>query len=128
MLWLFGPAIEDRLGHGAHLAFYLACGVAAAIAHVVFNPTSTVPALGAFHCSSKCPRSCSSASGSCCRYCKGPRSSSRRRPEEASRGGRTSGALWRDLRSAPVLRGSARTYRAYYPDEGILGFNTWGRP
>jgi membrane associated rhomboid family serine protease len=47
MLWLFGPVIEDRLGHGTYLAFYLACGVAAALAHVAFNPTSTVPALGA---------------------------------------------------------------------------------
>jgi membrane associated rhomboid family serine protease len=47
MLWLFGPTIEDRLGHGPYLAFYLACGVVAAVAHAVFNPTSTVPALGA---------------------------------------------------------------------------------
>jgi membrane associated rhomboid family serine protease len=46
-LWLFGPAIEDRLGHGRYLAFYLACGIAAAIAHAAFNPTSIVPALGA---------------------------------------------------------------------------------
>ena len=46
-LWLFGPAIEDRLGHGRYLAFYLACGLAASAAHVMFNPTSIVPALGA---------------------------------------------------------------------------------
>jgi len=46
-LWLFGPTVEDRLGHGRYLAFYLACGLAASIAHVVFNPTSIVPALGA---------------------------------------------------------------------------------
>src|SRR5258705_4698625 len=46
-LWLFGPTIEDRLGHGRFLVFYLICGVAAAVAHAVFNPTSTVPALGA---------------------------------------------------------------------------------
>src|SRR5437016_1806477 len=46
-LWLFGPTIEDRLGHGRFLAFYLACGLAASIAHVIFNPTSIVPALGA---------------------------------------------------------------------------------
>src|SRR4030088_2777581 len=25
-LWVFGPTIEDRLGHGRYLAFYLACG------------------------------------------------------------------------------------------------------
>jgi rhomboid family protein len=46
-LWLFGPTVEDRLGHGRYLAFYLACGLAASIAHVAFNPTSLVPALGA---------------------------------------------------------------------------------
>jgi membrane associated rhomboid family serine protease len=46
-LWLFGPAIEDRLGHGRYLAFYVACGIAAGIAHALFNPTSTEPALGA---------------------------------------------------------------------------------
>ena len=47
ILWLFGPAIEDRLGHGRYLAFYLVCGIAAAVAHAAFNPTSVVPALGA---------------------------------------------------------------------------------
>jgi membrane associated rhomboid family serine protease len=46
-LWLFGSSVEDRLGHGRYLAFYLACGLAASIAHVAFNPTSIVPALGA---------------------------------------------------------------------------------
>jgi membrane associated rhomboid family serine protease len=46
-LWLFGPTVEDRLGHGRYLAFYLACGLAASFAHVMFNPTSIVPALGA---------------------------------------------------------------------------------
>src|SRR3979490_1083290 len=46
-LWLFGSTIEDRLGHGRYLAFYLVCGLAASIAHVAFNPTSMVPALGA---------------------------------------------------------------------------------
>jgi membrane associated rhomboid family serine protease len=46
-LWLFGPTIEDRLGHGRYLAFYLVCGLAASVAHVFFNPTSIVPALGA---------------------------------------------------------------------------------
>jgi membrane associated rhomboid family serine protease len=46
-LWLFGPTIEDRLGHGRYIVFYLACGLAAALAHITFNPTSTEPALGA---------------------------------------------------------------------------------
>lgn len=46
-LWLFGPPIEDRLGHGCYLLFYLGCGVLAAVSHAVFNAGSTVPALGA---------------------------------------------------------------------------------
>jgi membrane associated rhomboid family serine protease len=46
-LWLFGGTIEDRLGPGRFLAFYLACGVLAAVTHAVFSPTSTVPAVGA---------------------------------------------------------------------------------
>lgn len=46
-LWLFGPAIEDRLGSGRYLIFYLACGVLASFTHAVFNAHSVVPALGA---------------------------------------------------------------------------------
>jgi membrane associated rhomboid family serine protease len=46
-LWLFGPTIEDRLGHGRYLVFYFCCGIAASLAQVIFNPTSTIPALGA---------------------------------------------------------------------------------
>jgi membrane associated rhomboid family serine protease len=46
-LWLFGPTVEDRLGHGRYLAFYLACGFCASLAHAVFNPLSVVPAIGA---------------------------------------------------------------------------------
>jgi membrane associated rhomboid family serine protease len=46
-LWLFGPTVEDRLGHGRFLVFYLTCGIAASVAHILFNFTSTVPALGA---------------------------------------------------------------------------------
>jgi membrane associated rhomboid family serine protease len=47
ILWLFGPAIEDRLGPGRYLAFYFACGVIAAFAHLITNPTSGEPAIGA---------------------------------------------------------------------------------
>jgi membrane associated rhomboid family serine protease len=46
-LRLFGPPVEDQLGSGLYLAFYLGCGVLASATHVVFNPMSTVPALGA---------------------------------------------------------------------------------
>jgi membrane associated rhomboid family serine protease len=46
-LWIFGDNIEDVLGHGKYLLFYLACGVAAGLAQVVINPGSTVPMVGA---------------------------------------------------------------------------------
>ncbi|GGG34004.1 rhomboid family intramembrane serine protease [Caldovatus sediminis] len=46
-LWLFGAAVEDRLGHLRYLAFYLACGLAAGLAHAVVNAHSAVPAVGA---------------------------------------------------------------------------------
>jgi len=46
-LWLFGPAVEDRLGPGRYLCFYVASGVFASVTHAVFNPTSVIPALGA---------------------------------------------------------------------------------
>ena len=46
-LWLFWPTIEDRLGHGRYVVFYFCCGIAASFAQAAFNPTSTVPALGA---------------------------------------------------------------------------------
>jgi membrane associated rhomboid family serine protease len=46
-LWVFGDNIEDRLGHGRYLLFYLACGLLATLAHAVVNPGSTVPSIGA---------------------------------------------------------------------------------
>ena len=46
-LWIFGDNIEDILGHGKYLVFYLLCGVAAALAQIVFNPDSRVPTVGA---------------------------------------------------------------------------------
>ena len=46
-LWIFGDNIEDLLGHGKYLLFYLACGVAAAITQVFFSVDSTVPMVGA---------------------------------------------------------------------------------
>jgi membrane associated rhomboid family serine protease len=46
-LWLFGDNIEDRLGHGPFLAFYLLCGISAALAVIVTDPSSRLPAIGA---------------------------------------------------------------------------------
>jgi membrane associated rhomboid family serine protease len=46
-LWVFGNNVEDRLGHLLFALFYLAGGVVASLAHVVVNPSSTVPLVGA---------------------------------------------------------------------------------
>ncbi|MGE0447067.1 MAG: rhomboid family intramembrane serine protease, partial [Vicinamibacterales bacterium] len=46
-LWIFGDNVEDRMGHGRFLAFYLLCGAAAALAQTYTNPTSLIPMVGA---------------------------------------------------------------------------------
>jgi rhomboid family protein len=45
--WAFGPEVEDAMGHGRYLVFYLLGGTVAALAQVLGDPTSTVPTLGA---------------------------------------------------------------------------------
>lgn len=46
-LAIFGDNVEDRLGHFGYLIFYLACGLAAAVTHLMFNFNSPVPTVGA---------------------------------------------------------------------------------
>jgi membrane associated rhomboid family serine protease len=46
-LWIFGDNVEDRMGHGRFLAFYLLCGVAAALAQTAMNPDSIRAMVGA---------------------------------------------------------------------------------
>ncbi len=46
-LWIFGDNVEDRMGHGRFLLFYLSCGVVAGVVHTLFNLDSTMPMLGA---------------------------------------------------------------------------------
>ena len=41
-LWIFGDNVEDRMGHGRFLVFYLLCGVAAALAQTVTAPESAI--------------------------------------------------------------------------------------
>jgi membrane associated rhomboid family serine protease len=45
--WVFGPEIEDVMGPVRYLLFYLLGGLAATVAQVAIDPTSTVPNLGA---------------------------------------------------------------------------------
>lgn len=46
-LWIFGDNIEDRLGRFGFLIFYFLCGVLAAISHMIADPSSSIPAVGA---------------------------------------------------------------------------------
>jgi membrane associated rhomboid family serine protease len=46
-LWIFGDNIEDSMGHGRYLAFYLLCGTAAALTQGFVDPASTIPMVGA---------------------------------------------------------------------------------
>jgi membrane associated rhomboid family serine protease len=46
-LWIFGNNVEDAMGHGRFVVFYLLCGLAAALAQAFQAPDSTVPMIGA---------------------------------------------------------------------------------
>jgi membrane associated rhomboid family serine protease len=154
-LWLFGPTVEDRLGHGRYLAFYLACGLAASIAHVVFNPTSIVPALGA-------SGAIAGVLGCYMRLFPMARVvvvvpiifiplffeiyafvfvglwflvQLFQGTAELLLGISAGGVAWwahvggfvAGLALGPLLVQTERRYRAYYPDEGVLGFDTQGQ-
>ena len=46
-LWIFGNNVEDSMGHGRFLIFYLLCGLVAAGSHIATDPSSPVPMVGA---------------------------------------------------------------------------------
>ena len=46
-LWIFGDNIEDSMGHAKFLAFYIICGIAAALIQSALAPDSTIPMIGA---------------------------------------------------------------------------------
>jgi membrane associated rhomboid family serine protease len=46
-LWVFGDNVEDAMGHWRFLAFYLVCGVCAALFHAVMLSGSGAPLIGA---------------------------------------------------------------------------------
>jgi membrane associated rhomboid family serine protease len=46
-LWVFGSSVEEATGHVRFIFLYLLCGVAASVGHVMVDPASTVPTLGA---------------------------------------------------------------------------------
>ncbi|MGD2160182.1 MAG: rhomboid family intramembrane serine protease [Gammaproteobacteria bacterium] len=46
-LWVFGNNVEDSMGHGRFILFYLLCGLLAALTQAVLNPDSEIPMIGA---------------------------------------------------------------------------------
>jgi membrane associated rhomboid family serine protease len=46
-LWIFGDNVEDRLGHGRYLFFYVFCGIAGTLVHGFIHAGSKVPTIGA---------------------------------------------------------------------------------
>lgn len=46
-LWIFGPNVEDWVGHLPFLIFYLCCGLFAGVAQVLAAPGSLLPMIGA---------------------------------------------------------------------------------
>lgn len=46
-LWIYGDNLEDTFGHFRFLLFYLASGVAADVVHILSDPSSNIPTIGA---------------------------------------------------------------------------------
>ena len=46
-LWVFGKNVEASMGAGRFLVFYLVCGLVAAGTHILVNPSSAIPTVGA---------------------------------------------------------------------------------
>ncbi len=46
-IWIFAKNIEDRMGHGGFLIFYLLCGVISMLIQWFFSPGLTIPIVGA---------------------------------------------------------------------------------
>ena len=46
-LWVFGRNLEDLIGGGRFLVFYLVCGLVAGVVQVIANPYARVPTIGA---------------------------------------------------------------------------------
>lgn len=46
-LWVFADNVEDAFGYFAFTLFYLLCGIAGALAHVMMTPHSPAPLIGA---------------------------------------------------------------------------------
>jgi membrane associated rhomboid family serine protease len=154
-LWLFGPAVEDRLGPMRYLVFYLVCGFFASFAHALLNPLSTIPTVGASGAVAgvlgcfirlfplariivlipilflpfffEMPALIYVGFWYLMQVLQGT--------AELFRPAAGGGVAWwahiggflAGLLLGPLLARSERRYRPYYPDEGILGFDPTGR-
>jgi len=154
-LYLFGPAVEDRLGSLRFLFFYLVCGLLASLAHALLNPTLMVPAVGASGAISGVLASFIMMFPLARLVIMIPIlffpfffevpailfagfwffSQLAGALVELHVPSQTGGIAWwahtggfvAGLVLTPLLRRSDRAYRRYYADEGILGFNPSGR-
>lgn len=46
-LWIFGNNVEDSMGHGRFIVFYLLSGIVAALVQFLYDPVSSIPMIGA---------------------------------------------------------------------------------
>ena len=46
-LWIFGNNIEEAMGRARYLIFYVVSGLGASLTHILSNPTSVIPTIGA---------------------------------------------------------------------------------
>jgi membrane associated rhomboid family serine protease len=46
-LWIFGDNVEDSMGSSRYLLFYLVGGMVASLTHIITNPGSQIPTVGA---------------------------------------------------------------------------------
>ena len=46
-LWIFGKSVEDSMGYGRFLVFYVLCGIVAVLSHILTDPHSSIPMIGA---------------------------------------------------------------------------------
>lgn len=46
-LWIFGNNVEDSMGRGRFVVFYLGCGLLAGLAQIAIDPVSDIPNIGA---------------------------------------------------------------------------------
>jgi membrane associated rhomboid family serine protease len=46
-LWVFGKTVENILGHGRYLVFYLAAGILIGVIQILAEPSLTIPLIGA---------------------------------------------------------------------------------